>query len=83
MLLAFAFLLGIIWVMSFLVYGVTAVAIHTLALGAAVCGLIHFIHVRRLGNQRPALPAATGPILDKDLPPFQTQSPARTMNPHE
>lgn len=53
MLLALAVLLGFIWVMTFVVYGVSSVAIHVLVLAAAVSAIVHFIRVRRLGHHQP------------------------------
>jgi hypothetical protein len=48
MLIALAAVLAFVWVMAFVVYDVTFVAIHTLVFGAAVAVLVHFIQVRRL-----------------------------------
>jgi hypothetical protein len=66
MLLAIAFLLGFIWVISFLVYNVASVAIHVLVLAAIVSAIVHFIRVRRLGRSRPRASAADAPISDED-----------------
>ena len=50
MLLAFAFLLGFIWIITFGVIHVSGPAIHVLVLAAVVCGIVHFIRVRRVGH---------------------------------
>jgi hypothetical protein len=52
MLIALAAVLAFVWVMAFFVYHVTFVAIHTLAFGAAVALLVHFIQVRRVRRIR-------------------------------
>ncbi len=62
MLLALAVLFAFIWVVAFLVSGVTGTAIHVLLLAAAVSVVVHFIRVRRIGRRDPPLPAATGPL---------------------
>jgi hypothetical protein len=52
MLLALGVVLGIGWVLAFLVLHVTAAPIHALALGAVLCAIVQFIHVRR-AHHRP------------------------------
>jgi hypothetical protein len=46
MLLALAVVLGFGWILAFFVLHVTALAIHVLALGAVLCAVLQFIHVR-------------------------------------
>jgi hypothetical protein len=46
MLLALGVVLAVGWVLAFFVLHVTAIAIHVLAFGAALCAIVHFIHVR-------------------------------------
>ncbi|HZL18381.1 MAG TPA: hypothetical protein VFG23_11620 [Polyangia bacterium] len=46
MLLALAVVLGVGWILAFFVLHVTAVAIHVLALGAVLCAVVQFIHIR-------------------------------------
>lgn len=46
MLLALGVVLAIGWVLAFLVLHVTAAPIHVLALGAVLCAIVQFIHVR-------------------------------------
>ena len=52
MFIALAAVLAFVWVLAFLVYHVTFVAIHTLVFGAAVAVLVHFIQVRRVRRTR-------------------------------
>jgi hypothetical protein len=53
MLLALAAVLGIGWILAFLVLHVTTIAIHALAFGAVLSAVVHFIHVRRV-HHRPS-----------------------------
>jgi len=48
MLLALAAVLAIGWILAFFVLHVSTIAIHVLALGAVLCAVVHFIHVRRV-----------------------------------
>lgn len=52
MLIALAAVLAVLWTLAFLVFHVTFAAIHTLAFGAAVAVLVHFIRVHRVGRIR-------------------------------
>jgi hypothetical protein len=47
MLLALAAVLAVGWILAFFVLDVTSIAIHTLAFGAVLGLLVHFIRVRR------------------------------------
>jgi hypothetical protein len=46
MLIALAAVLAVGWILAFFVLHVTTLAIHTLAFGAALGVLVHFIRVR-------------------------------------
>lgn len=52
MLLALGVVLGIGWILSVFILHVTNVAIHVLALGAVLCAVVQFIHVRHT-HRRP------------------------------
>jgi hypothetical protein len=47
MLIALAAVLAVGWILAFFVLHVTTIAIHTLAFGAALGVLVHFIRARR------------------------------------
>lgn len=51
MLLALAAILAFVWVMSFLVFHVSQVAVHVLLFAAALVALVHFIRVRRVHHR--------------------------------
>ncbi len=51
MLLALAAVLAIGWFLAFFVLHVSAIAIHVLALGAVLCAVVQFIHVRRVQHR--------------------------------
>jgi hypothetical protein len=51
MLLALAAVLAIGWFLAFFVLHVSAIAIHVLALGAVLCAVVQFIHVRRVHHR--------------------------------
>ena len=55
MLIALAAAFLVIWILAFLVFHVTFGAIHTLAFGAAVAVLVHFIRIHRVGRSRQRL----------------------------
>lgn len=55
MLIALAAALAVIWILAFFVFHLTSAAIHTLAFGAAVAVLVHFIRVHRVGRVRQRL----------------------------
>ncbi len=50
MLIAVAAFLAMGWILAFFVLHVTTIAIHTLAFGAGVSVLVHFIHGRQVGR---------------------------------
>jgi len=55
MLIALAFALAVLWILAFFVFHVSFAAIHTLAFGAAVAVLVHFIRIHRVHRIRQRL----------------------------
>jgi len=47
MLIALAAVLAMGWILAFFVLDVTTIAVHTLAFGAVLSALVHFIQIRR------------------------------------